>query len=82
MFYKCGKAFTTFKHIKSPRKQNNSRIWNSFNANVRSGDKDTAEALVNNGANVNRTNIFGESPLYLAAEFSSNLDLTKFLVEK
>ena len=48
----------------------------------RSGDKATTELLYNTGANINRLNNHSESPLFIAADYTSNLDLVKFLCEK
>ena len=49
----------------------------------RSGDMKTAEVLVEHGADINVTNLYNESPLYLAAENTKeSTDLVKYLVEK
>ena len=51
----------------------------------RSGDKKTAEILVEHGGKVNVLNNFDESPLYFAADYSDdndNVELVQFLVEK
>ena len=42
----------------------------------------TAEILVEHGGNVNVLNNFNESPLFFAVDYSDNVDLVKFLVEK
>lgn len=43
----------------------------------------TAEVLVEHGADINVTNLYNESPLYLAAENTKeSTDLVKYLVEK
>ena len=43
----------------------------------------TAEVLVEHGADINVTNYYAESPLYLAAENTKDsTELVKYLVEK
>ena len=48
----------------------------------RSEDVIAAKILVDHGGKVDVLNDYNESPLYFAADYSDNVDLVKFLVEK